>query len=240
MWMMRHARLTCMRIAAAVLLLVALSASAQDIVALAPDKAKVEYEDARIRVVRLKLAPHDVLPMHDRPARVVISLTPNDVLTTGPDGTTRPVRTAAGTAGWSGPARRSVQNLDIPVENVIVEIKNASEPAKALAAPPEPRPEGYLDEPLHHWLFENQYVRVYDVRIPPGATTEFHKHAYDTVFVQVNEEFSSEQLQGDEWEKPERYPAGAVAFSADSKKMRVHRVRNEGNAEFHVIAVQLK
>ena len=225
---------------AALLLLVSSAITAQDIVALAPDKAKVEYEDARVRVVRLKLAPHDLLPMHDRPARVVISLTPNDVLTTRPDGTPRPVRTAAGSVAWSEPARRSVENLDAPLENVIVEIKTATEPAKTLAAPPEPRPEGYLDEPLHHWLFENQYVRVYDVRVPAGATTGFHKHAYDTVFVQVNEEFSSEQLQGGEWKKPERYPAGEVAFSADSKKMRVHRVRNEGNAEFHVIAVQLK
>ncbi|MBV8207113.1 MAG: hypothetical protein JO041_09995 [Acidobacteria bacterium] len=229
-----------MKTAAALFLFASTFVNAQDLVAVAPDKAKVEYEDSRVRVVRLKLAPNEVLPMHDRPARVVVSLAASNVRILRPDGTSSEVRTAPGTVAWSEPARRSVQNLDAPLENVIVELKMAKEPAKALAAPPNPRPEGYLDEPLHRWAFENQYVRVYDVRVPAGATTGFHKHAYDTVFVQVTEEISSEQLQGEPWGKPEKYPAGEAAFSMDSKKLRVHRVRNEGNSEFRVIAVQVK
>ncbi len=49
----------------------------QDLVTVAPDAAKIEYEDARVRVVRLRIAPNASLPMHDRPARVVIPLTRN-------------------------------------------------------------------------------------------------------------------------------------------------------------------
>ena len=215
-------------------------ALAQDLVAVAPRNAKIEYEDARVRVVRLKLAPSETLPMHDRPARVVISLTPNNVRTTRSDGTTSNVRTTAGSLAWSGPARRSVQNLDAPLENVIVELKTAKEPAQALSGPPEPHPVDYLDDPFHRWALENQYVRVYDIRVPAGATTEFHKHALDTVFVLITDEFYSEQTQGGAWKKPEKSLAGEVSFSPDSKKTRVHRVRNEAKSEFHVIAVQLK
>ena len=57
----------------------------QDLVVVAPDAAKVEYEDARIRIVRLKMLPNTSSPMHDRPARVVIPLTANDVRITRAD-----------------------------------------------------------------------------------------------------------------------------------------------------------
>jgi hypothetical protein len=72
------------------------NALCQDLVTIAPDAAKVEYEDARVRVVRLRLPPNASLPMHDRPARVVIPLTPNDVRISNADGaiSTRSVRVA--------------------------------------------------------------------------------------------------------------------------------------------------
>ena len=229
------------RIAVGILISTAICAPllAQDLVAISPNAAKVEYEDARVRVVRLRLVPNQQLQMHDRPARVVIPLTPNNVRTTSADGTTRNVTAPAGVAAWSEPARRSVQNLDVPLENIIVEIKQASGPAKPLKEPPSPRPAGYLDEKYHHWQFENQYVRVYDVRIPPGETTGFHTHAYDTVFLEVSGGTESSQVQGQDWKKPEPSVAGAVSVSLDSEKTRVHRVKNEATTEFHVVAVQI-
>ena len=129
-------------------------------------------EEARIRVVRLRMAPNTVLPMHDRPARVVIPLTPNDVRITRADGTPSTTRTEAHRVAWSEPTRRTVMNLDSALENIIVELKNAKEPTKPVAQPPSPAPPDFLDEPRHRWLFENQYVRVYDVRIQPGEITQ--------------------------------------------------------------------
>jgi hypothetical protein len=221
------------------LLTAALPALCQDLVAIAPQAAKVEYEDARVRVVRLQIAPNASLPMHERPARVVIPLTPNQVRTTRPDGTTSMVRSAAGKAAWSEPARRSVTNLAVPLENIVVELKRAAGPAKPLAHPPTPRPTGYLDERFHLWFFENQYVRVYDVRIPPGETTDFHDHAFDSVFVQISGGLTAAQTPGQPWGKAQTDVPGSVEFSADAKQPRRHRVRNDGTAEYHVIAVQL-
>jgi len=34
-------------------------------------------------------------------------------------------------------------------------------------------------EPRHHLKFENQYVRVFDVLVPPGDATLFHTHSND-------------------------------------------------------------
>ena len=231
-----------MRVVHVLLGLTALSAPAeawsQDLVAVALDAAKVEYEDARVRVVRLRIAPNASLPMHDRPARVVISLTPNDVRITRADGTSSTTRTAGDRVAWSEPTRRAVTNLaDSTLENIIVELKTASAPATA-SRPPVPPPAEYLAESRHHWLFENQYVRVYDVRIPPGETTEFHRHAYDVVVVRVSGGLVAIQIEGEPWGKADRI-VPAVAFSADSKKPFVHRVRNDGTAEYPVILVQL-
>ena len=168
--------------------------------------------------------------MHDRPARVVIRLTPNDVQISRADGTISTTRTAAQHAAWSEPTRRAVTNLATStLENIIVELKTASAPAQA-AQPPVPAPPEYLADSRHRWLFENQYVRVYDVRIPPGETTDFHRHAYDGVTVFVSGGLVAIQVQGEPWGKTEKIVPG-VAFSADSKKPVGHRVRNDGTTD---------
>lgn len=211
----------------------------QDLVVITPTAAHVEFEDARVRVVRLKLAPQEKLALHDRPNRVVIPLTPNDCTTTGVDGKAHEVKAAAGVAAWSGPGKRTVENHAAPLENIVVELKNAAEPAQPLPSEPISRPAEYLQEKFHHWQFENQYVRVYDVRIPPGETTEFHTHGFDTVVVQVSPGYVQQQLIGEGWKQPETHPPGEVMFTADSKHVRIHRVRNLGKQDFHVILVQL-
>ena len=41
-------------------------------------------------------------------------------------------------------------------------------------------------EPLHKNVFENQYVRVLDLHIPPGDTTLFHKHQSPCVSISLH------------------------------------------------------
>jgi hypothetical protein len=88
-------------------------------------------------------------------------------------------------------------------------------------------------------LFENQYVRVYDVRIPAGETTLFHLHAFDTVAVHLTGGLVTRQDQGGEWTKPVPVKANAVELTHDSQGPRTHRVRNVGNAEIRVLMVQI-
>src|SRR5271154_5328225 len=38
-------------------------------------------------------------------------------------------------------------------------------------------------EPRHHNIFENKWVRILDVHIPPGDTSLFHKHETPSVFL---------------------------------------------------------
>lgn len=225
----------------AVLMMTSSAAMAQDLVAVAADNAKVEFENEKVRVVRLKMGPHETLPPHDRPARVVIALSANDVRITGPDGKPRMLHVPAGNIGWGEPTHgRSVETLDSGFENVIVEIKGAKAPAQQVTHPPDANDAGALIEPDHHWLFENQYVRVYDVRIPPGATTNFHRHALDCVPVFVSGGSVADQRYGQPWGKTQKIEPSSVSFSADSTRPYTHHVRNEGAAEWRVVLVQLK
>ena len=218
----------------------AIPAFCQDLVVIAPNQAKVEYEDSRVRVVRLKLAPNDIIPTHDRPYRIVIPLTPNDVTTTAADGRAHDVKAPAGIPAWSAPGKRSVTNHAAPLENIVVELKNVNDAPQALSAPPMPRPADYLQEKYHRRKFENQYVRVYDMHIPPGETTEFHLHALDTVLVFVNGAHIEQQPKDGQWSGPDDIAPGTVEFSADAAKPRIHRVKNDSKNDFHVVLVQLK
>jgi quercetin dioxygenase-like cupin family protein len=213
-------------------------AAAQDLVAVAPALAKVEHEDDRVRVVRLRIPADATVPMHDRPRRVVVSLTANDVRLVLADGTERVTRTEAGTAAWSEPTVRRVTNLGSALENVVVELQHAPAAAIPVAAPPTSALDTFLDDPWHRWAFENQYVRVYDVRIPPGVTSNFHRHAHDQVAIFVSGGSVASQAEGESWRPPATIEPHRVEFSAFGARPLVHRVRNAGDAEFRVIVVQ--
>lgn len=213
---------------------------AQDIVTAAPNNAKVLFENKRVRVVRLTMGPHEKLPPHDRPARVVIALSANNVTITGPDGKPRILHVPAGNIGWGDATHgRSVETLDSGFENIIVEIKNASEPAKKVNDPPSADDPRALIEPNHHWVLENQYVRVYDVHDPPEHEGQFHKHAFDSVVVKLTSATMSEHVPGTGWSKPYSLTAGQVSWVDYSDHPRVHRVRNLGKAEYHAVVVEL-
>lgn len=211
---------------------------AQDLVAVAPGQARVEYEDARVRVVRLRIPAGETVPMHDRPRRVVVSLTANDVLLTRADGTTSRTRTRIGDAAWSEPAVRSVKNLGGPLENLVIEMKQAASAAVPVAAPPSNPPAAYLRDRYHHWAFENQYVRVYAVRIPPGKTTAYHRHAYDDVAVKVSGGLTSGQTYGQPRPEPVAVEPGSFSTSTYASAPIVHRVHNHGQRDYRVILVQ--
>src|SRR5258708_23187119 len=42
-------------------------------------------------------------------------------------------------------------------------------------------------EPRHHLVFENEYVRVFDVTVAPRDTTLVHRHNFDYLFVTLGD-----------------------------------------------------
>jgi hypothetical protein len=216
----------------------ALAAAGQDLPVVAPQADKIEYEDARVRVERLKIAENETLPMHDRPARIVIPLTPGEAKLTRPDGTSSISKTDAGHVAWSGPTKRSVTNVGPPLENIVVDLKGITEPAHPLAHPPDPPPAGYLSERFHRWLFENQYVRAYEVRVPPGETTDFHLHSIDNLVVVMSDATVQTQEKDQPWGKPRKVAGGSLTMNHDAQQPHTHRLKNDGTTDYHAVVIQ--
>jgi quercetin dioxygenase-like cupin family protein len=101
------------------------SAIALDPVKEDPAHHKVEIENDRVRVLRVKFKPHDKTKLHEHPNGVAVFLSNQKVRFTLPDGKTR--EGAAGKRGeaiWAAAEKHTVTNLlATPVELILVELK---------------------------------------------------------------------------------------------------------------------
>jgi quercetin dioxygenase-like cupin family protein len=234
----------------AALLLLSLSITAVASIAqspLSPSVAKVEFENDQIRVLRATVGAHQKTPMHQHPSRAGITITENDLRVYLPDGTSATSKRGPHEIFWGEPVTHQVENLsDKPMENIEIELKRANgtgvpvKPAAVAssAAGTATDPVAVEQEPHHHVIFENQYVRVLDVVVDPGDTTLFHKHSLDNVAVQLNDAAIKRQFPGEDWVAT---PAkeGSAGFVAGTKTPYVHRISNTGATVFHVLDVEI-
>ena len=92
-------------------------------------------------------------------------------------------------------------------------------------------------EPRHHKLLDNGWVRVLDVHIPPHDTTIIHKHSTPSVFVVLTQTKTGSEVMVE----PGRtsFASGNIWFEGFYDRPRIHRVWNEDTAEFHVMDIEL-
>lgn len=103
--------------------------------------------------------------------------------------------------------------------------------------------EGYVavrDEPRHRRRFENEFVRVYDVLVPPGDTTLYHHHAEDTFYVAVNEATVRDQTWGETEARTGIAPAGSLLCRPHRDRPLIHQVHNLGATEMRLIGAEIK
>jgi quercetin dioxygenase-like cupin family protein len=245
MW--RCETLSCICAGAIFLQVTGLASRAQDEVAVDPRIAKVEFENDQVRVLRVSYAPHQKSQVHGHPSRFNISITSNDVRATLPDGTSRTNKRGAHEFFWSEPVTHQMENLsDQPTLSIEIELKQAKGPgvevkptaAHSTAPGTESDPVPVEQEPHHHVVFENQYLRVLDVVVKPGETTLFHTHSLDNVAVHLSDATIKHQVPGQGWIES-LIKEGAAGFAAGTKKPYTHRVANAGSTVFHVLDVQI-
>jgi hypothetical protein len=94
-------------------------------------------------------------------------------------------------------------------------------------------------EPRHHNVFENSFVRVLDVHVPPGDTTLYHKHETPSVFVMLNPVKTGSQVIMEERAATALAKDASISFEGFYTTPRIHRVWNEGNSEFHVMDIEI-
>lgn len=97
---------------------------ALDPVKVDPEHHKVEFENDRVRVLRIKFKPHDKTKEHEHPNGVAILLTDSNSKFTVAGGQTREAVRKAGEVVWAAAERHSIENLSNKESEVIlVELK---------------------------------------------------------------------------------------------------------------------
>jgi quercetin dioxygenase-like cupin family protein len=90
-------------------------------------------------------------------------------------------------------------------------------------------------EPRHHLKFENEYVRVFDVVVPPGDTTLFHIHANDYLFVSIGDANLKAEIMGNQ-------PGALILKDGEvryTKATITHRITNLAKEMFRNITIEV-
>src|SRR3989442_8864403 len=107
-----------------VVTLAAARGAAQDPVKVDPQHYKVEFENAHVRVLRIKYGPHEKSVMHWHPAAVAVLLTDLHVKFGLPEGKSAEQTGTAGQVLSTAAGPHLPENLsDRPLELILVELK---------------------------------------------------------------------------------------------------------------------
>ncbi len=91
-------------------------------------------------------------------------------------------------------------------------------------------------EQHHHLVLDNQYVRVFDVTVPPGDPTLLHQHDFDYIFVTLGDSDISNERQG-------AAPVEIKLADGDTHFTKggfAHVARDLAPTPFHNITIELK
>ena len=94
-------------------------------------------------------------------------------------------------------------------------------------------------EPRHKPVFENEKVRLLNVFLPPGDTTQYHLHNTPSLFLFFTSTTTGSQLQGSA-PTVGRSTGGTILFeNLAPPHVRVHRVWSLDTSTFHVMDIEL-
>ncbi|MCI0418735.1 MAG: hypothetical protein L0312_05850 [Acidobacteria bacterium] len=155
------------------LLLTGPAAMAQDPVKADAKHYKVEFENPRVRVLRISFAPGEKSAMHEHPAGIAVFLTENRAKFNLPDGKAEERAWKAGQTMWLPAEKHLPEALtNTPVELVLIELKGKPAATKsALAQDPVK-----VDTKHYTVDFENDQVRVVRIKYGPKEKSVMHGH----------------------------------------------------------------
>lgn len=93
-------------------------------------------------------------------------------------------------------------------------------------------------EPHHHNVFENEYLRLLDVHIGPGDTTQYHEHSTPSVFFTFTTTKTTSQLLGQAPSRVSNNRPGPPSYDSLGTP-RIHRVWNNDSVWFQVMDIEL-
>jgi hypothetical protein len=94
-------------------------------------------------------------------------------------------------------------------------------------------------EPRHHVVFENNKVRILNVLLPPGDTTQYHVHSTPSLFITLSRTTTS-------WQLMNKQPVSSTSVAGytwfenlNPPHVKIHRVFNVDTSVYHVMDVEI-
>lgn len=152
--------------------------ASDDAVTVDPAVHRLLLDNEHIRVFDARASVGAKSPMHTHPPMVLVSVDKARLRITSPDGKQQIADLNPGQVLWVPGTEHSWELLAGELHAIGVEIKSA----QRAEPPPQPTAEQRkgdavsVDPAVHHVLFENPHVRVFEGRVSHGNTSPMHRH----------------------------------------------------------------
>ena len=218
--------------ATAIMAFTGISVTGQDPVKVDAKHYKVEFENDRVRVLRVNYGSKEKSIMHQHPEGVVIALTDTQTKFTLADGKTEERGFKAGETLWTPAGTHLPENLgEKPMQVILVELKVGTGGGPMPAAVDD---SAKVAAKHHKVEFENERVRVLRATIGPHEKTGMHAHPANVVIFLTDVQVKSTLADGKAEETQGK--AGQVSWRDPLK----HDSENLSDRPLEVIIVELK
>ena len=138
-----------------------------------PAHYTAEFENDRVRILRIVYGPGEESTMHHHPESVAVFLTDADAQMNLPDGSVEEMAVSAGDAFYAEAREHQPKNVsDAPFEVVEIELKPGGSSVDETMGP-----DPTVVDPDHYTAeFENDRVRIVRIAYGPGEESVMHFH----------------------------------------------------------------
>ena len=192
---------------------------------------RTEFENDRVRILRITYGPGEESVMHYHPEAVGVYLTDASVEMGLPDGETMAVQNTAGTHGFYPAGQHLPKNTgEEPLELVLIELK----PGETGPAIPDGLDSTTVDPDHYTVELENDQVRIVRIKYGPGDESTMHYHP-DSVAVFLTDHLAQMTTPDGKTIEAEA-AAGSSLFSPAGQ----HLPKNTSDSRMELILVELK
>ena len=93
------------------------------------------------------------------------------------------------------------------------------------------------DEPRHQFHLRNEFTNIYEIELPPGNVTQYHRHSEDTVYF-VIADADIEQSFLDQPTIQMVASCGGTLSREHHQEPLIHQVRNVGAGTMHMVGAE--
>jgi hypothetical protein len=199
---------------------------------------KLLIDNEFVRVFDIRVSPGAFEAKHTHARGITIALSDYANEATSPDGKISRGQARFGDVRWAEPVTHEARNTGTTEQHVIrIELKKDQPPSDSHAAT------GASDEldsliackETQKLIFENEFVRAIDDRIPAGVAEPKHRHAHGLTVTLADWESQTISYPGSQMSR-RHATLGEVRWT----EPLIHEVRNVGKTESHTVRIELK